>query len=43
MRMAVCGARTARAIGRPHVLAAVRDYTELMNTDFLESIHVATV
>ena len=41
--VAICSTHTPEQLAGPHVLAAVRDYTELMNTDFLESIHVATV
>ena len=41
--VAVCSTHSPAQLAGPHVLAAVRDYTELMNTDFLESIHVATV
>lgn len=40
--VAICSTHTPAQLAGPHVLAAVRDYTELMNTDFLESIHVAT-
>jgi beta-phosphoglucomutase-like phosphatase (HAD superfamily) len=40
--VAVCSTHSAQELAGPHVLAAVRDYTELMNTDFLESLHVAT-
>ena len=40
--VAICSTHSAQQLAGPHVLAAVRDYTELMNTDFLESIHVAT-
>ena len=40
--VAICSTQSAQELAGPHVLAAVRDYTELLNTDFLESIHVAT-
>ncbi|BEP96820.1 HAD family phosphatase [Acidovorax sp. sif1233] len=40
--VAICSTHSAQELAGPHVLAAVRDYTELMNTDFLESLHVAT-
>ena len=40
--VAICSTHSAGELAGPHVLAAVRDYTELMNTEFLESIHVAT-
>jgi beta-phosphoglucomutase-like phosphatase (HAD superfamily) len=40
--VAICSTHSAEELAGPHVLAAVRDYNELMNTDFLESIHVAT-
>ncbi|MDZ7867206.1 HAD family phosphatase [Acidovorax sp.] len=39
--VAVCSTHSAQELAGPHVLAAVRDYHELMNTDFLERIHVA--
>ena len=40
--VAICSTHSARDLAGPHVVAAVRDYTELMNTDFLETIHVAS-
>jgi hypothetical protein len=33
--------RVSRQAG-PHVVASVRDYTELLNSKFLENLHVAT-
>ena len=39
--VAVCSTHSAQELAGPHVLAAVRDHHELMNTDFLERIHVA--
>ncbi|RZJ52452.1 MAG: HAD family phosphatase, partial [Acidovorax sp.] len=40
--VAICSTHSADELAGTHVVAAVSDYTELMNTDFLESIHVAT-
>jgi beta-phosphoglucomutase-like phosphatase (HAD superfamily) len=40
--VAICSTHSAEELAGPHVLTAVRDYTELMNNDFLETIHVAT-
>ena len=40
--VAVCSTHSPAQLAGPHVLAAVRDYTELMNTDFLETLHAAT-
>jgi HAD superfamily hydrolase (TIGR01509 family) len=37
--VAICTTHDADALAGPHVLAAVRDYQELMNTNFLESLH----
>ena len=39
--VAVCSTHSPEQLAGPHVLAAVRDYHELLNTDFLESLHVA--
>ncbi len=41
--VAICSSHTAAQLDGPHVLRAVRDYTELMDSDFLESLHVATI
>ena len=40
--VAVCSSHSAAELTGPHVLAYVRDYNELMNSNFLESLHVAT-
>ncbi len=39
--VAVCTSHSAAELAGPHVVAQVRDYHELMNTPFLESLHVA--
>lgn len=39
--VALCTSHTAAELAGPHVVAQVRDYTELMNPDFLESLHAA--
>jgi beta-phosphoglucomutase-like phosphatase (HAD superfamily) len=39
--VAVCTSHSAGELAGPHVLAQVRDYHELMNKNFLESLHVA--
>jgi beta-phosphoglucomutase-like phosphatase (HAD superfamily) len=39
--VAVCTSHSAAELDGPHVLASVRDYHELMNTDFLEKLHAA--
>jgi beta-phosphoglucomutase-like phosphatase (HAD superfamily) len=39
--VAVCTTHSPAQLAGPHVLAAVRDYTELMNSSFLENLHVA--
>ena len=36
--VALCTSHTASELAGPHVMAAVRDYTELMNTNFLERL-----
>jgi beta-phosphoglucomutase-like phosphatase (HAD superfamily) len=41
--VAICSSHRAEELAGPHVLCAVRDYNELMNSDFLESLHVATI
>jgi beta-phosphoglucomutase-like phosphatase (HAD superfamily) len=40
--VAVCSTHRPDELAGPHVITAVRDYHELINTDFLESLHVAT-
>jgi beta-phosphoglucomutase family hydrolase len=37
--VAICSTHKADELARPHVVASVRDYEELMNNDFLESLH----
>ena len=37
----VCTSHSADELAGPHVLAHVRDYTELMNSNFLESLHAS--
>lgn len=39
--VAICSGHTAAELTGPHVIAAVADYTELLDTDFLETLHVA--
>lgn len=39
--VAVCTGHTPGQLAGPHVVAQVRDYHSLMNSDFLESLHVA--
>ena len=39
--VAICSSHTPEQLAGPHVLAQVRDYHQLMNTQFLESLHVA--
>lgn len=43
MAVAICSSHSARELAGPHVLCAVRDYTELMDSEFLEKLHVATI
>lgn len=40
--VAVCSTHTPAQLAGPHVIAAVRDYHELLNSNFLETLHVAT-
>lgn len=40
--VAVCSTHTAAQLAGPHVIAAVRDYHELINSNFLETLNVAT-
>lgn len=37
--VAICSTHQADELAGPHVIAAVRDYEELMNNNFLESLH----
>ncbi|MBC7436312.1 MAG: HAD family phosphatase [Bdellovibrionales bacterium] len=37
----VCTSHSADELAGPHVLAHVRNYTELMNSNFLESLHAS--
>ncbi|MDB5957004.1 HAD family phosphatase [Ramlibacter sp.] len=37
--VAICSTHSAPELAGPHVLASVRDYEELMNKNFLESLH----
>ncbi|MBI2771893.1 MAG: HAD family phosphatase [Burkholderiales bacterium] len=39
--VAVCTSHSAQELAGPHVVAQVRDYHELMDKNFLESLHVA--
>jgi beta-phosphoglucomutase-like phosphatase (HAD superfamily) len=39
--VAVCTGHAPEQLAGPHVVAQVRDYHQLMNSDFLESLHVA--
>ena len=40
--VAICTTHSATELAGPHVLASVSDYLELMNSNFLENLHVAT-
>jgi beta-phosphoglucomutase-like phosphatase (HAD superfamily) len=40
--VAVCTTYTPAQLAGPHVVASVRDYIELMDSNFLENMHVAT-
>jgi len=40
--VAICTTHSAAELAGPHVVASVRDYTELMDSNFLENLHVAT-
>jgi HAD superfamily hydrolase (TIGR01509 family) len=37
--VAICSTHDAGELAGPHVIASVRDYEELMNNNFLESLH----
>ena len=39
--VAVCSTHTPEQLAGPHVIATVRDFHELMNSNFLENLHVA--
>jgi beta-phosphoglucomutase-like phosphatase (HAD superfamily) len=40
--VAICSSHTPAQLAGTHVIAAVRDYHELMNSNFLETLNVAT-
>ena len=40
--VAICSTHSAAQLAGPHVIATVRDYHELLNSNFLETLHVAT-
>lgn len=40
--VAVCSTHTPAQLAGPHVIASVRDYHELINSNFLETLNVAT-
>jgi beta-phosphoglucomutase-like phosphatase (HAD superfamily) len=40
--VAICTTHTPAQLAGPHVIAVARDYHELMNSQFLETLHVAT-
>lgn len=40
--VAVCTGHSAAELDGPHVMAHIRDYHELLDTDFLETLHAAT-
>jgi len=40
--VAVCTTHSAAELAGPHVIAAVRDYDELAQTNFLETLDAAT-
>ena len=39
--VAVCSSHSAAELAGPHVIATVRDYNELIQSNFLETLHVA--
>lgn len=39
--VAICSGHSATELAGPHVIATVRDYTELLDSNFLETLHVA--
>jgi beta-phosphoglucomutase-like phosphatase (HAD superfamily) len=40
--VAICSSHTPAQLAGPHVIATVRDYHELMNSNFLETLNVVT-
>jgi len=40
--VAICSTHTPAELAGPHVIASVRDYHDLLNSNFLETQHVAT-
>ena len=40
--VAICSTHTPAQLAGPHVIATVRDYHELLNSNFLETLHVVT-
>jgi beta-phosphoglucomutase-like phosphatase (HAD superfamily) len=42
LAVAICTTHTPDQLAGHHVVASVRDYTELLNSKFLENLHVAT-
>jgi len=40
--VAVCSSHTAEELAGPHVLAAVRNFDELVHSNFLETLHVVS-
>jgi beta-phosphoglucomutase-like phosphatase (HAD superfamily) len=40
--VAICSTHKPDQLAGPHVIAKVRDYHELLNSNFLETLHVAT-
>ncbi len=40
--VAICTTYTAEQLAGPHVIASARNYLELMDSNFLENLHVAT-
>ena len=40
--VALCTSHRADELTGPHVLASVNNYRDLMNSGFLETLHVAT-
>jgi beta-phosphoglucomutase-like phosphatase (HAD superfamily) len=40
--VAICSTHKPDQLAGPHVIATVRDYHELLNSNFLETLHVAT-
>jgi beta-phosphoglucomutase-like phosphatase (HAD superfamily) len=42
LAVAICSTHTPAQLAGPHVIATVRDYHELLNSNFLETLHVAT-